>query len=71
MQVNELETHTAANWNPTAMVVPVVCYLHRILGPRTQFLNEVMATASVKGLLTLTEPGNVQVCTVDTLTGPT
>ena len=71
MQLNELETHAAANWNPTAMVVLVVCYLHRIVGPLTQFLNEVIANANMQGLLTLAEPGNVQVCIVDTLTGPT
>ena len=71
MQLNELETHATANWNPTAMVVLVVCYLHRIVGPLTQFLNEVIADAKLQGLLTLTEPGNVQVCIVDSLTGPT
>ena len=64
MQLDELETHAAANWNPTAMVVLVVCYLHGIVGPLTQFLNEVIANAKLQGLLTLTEPGNVQCASV-------
>ena len=71
MQLNELETHATANWNPTAMMVLVVRYLHRIVGPLTQFLNEVIVTATLQALLTSAEPGNVQVCLVDTLTGPT
>ena len=48
MQLSELETHAVANWNPTAMVVLVVCYLHRIVGPLTQFLNKVMQTPHCK-----------------------
>ena len=70
MQLNELETHAADTWGPTAMVVLVVCDLHRIVGPLTQFLNEVIANVKLQGLLTLAEPGNFQVCIVDTLTGP-
>jgi hypothetical protein len=45
--------------------------LHRIVGPLTQILNEVIADAKLQGLLTLTEPGNVRACIVDSLTGPT
>ena len=71
MQLHELGTQAAANWNPTGIVAPVACYLRRIVGLLRQFLNDVIANAKLHGLLTLTEPGNVQVCIVDSLTGPT
>ena len=48
-----------------------MCYVRRIVGPLPQFLHEVIADAKLQGLLTLTEPGSVQVCIIDNLTGAT
>ena len=58
-------------WDPSALVVLVVCYLHRIARPLAVCLREVTDGAKTTGLLHAPTAANVQACVVDTLTGPT
>ena len=52
-------------------VVLGALYLHRLLGPLTQYLKEAIRSATMQGSLLVAAPANVQVCIVDTLRGPT
>ena len=70
VQLNALECQLTT-WDSTAMVVLVVCYLNRLVRPLATYLSEVVAGAKEKGLLGHAVAANVQVCIVDTLTGPT
>ena len=71
VQLHAMEQEAEVEWDPTAMVVLVVCYLHRLARPLAAYLNEVVEGAKTKGLLRCAVAANVQVCVVDTLTGPT
>jgi len=53
------------------MVVLVACYLHRLIGALAAYLKEVVKQAKAQGLLRRTTEANLQVCIIDTLTGPT
>ena len=73
LQLTAVEEDVAAevDWDETAMVVRVVCYLKRIVRPLGAYLHEVVEGAKRKGLLRRAVAASVQVCIVDTLTGPT
>ena len=71
-QLVDLEYSVApGQWNDTAMVALVACYLHKLIGPPAAYLKEVVKQAKAQGLLRRTAEANLQVCIIDTLTGPT
>ena len=70
VQLDALEGQPQA-WGPTALVVIVVCYLHRLVRPLAVHLKEVAEGANELGLLHSTTAASVQVCGVGTLTRPT
>jgi hypothetical protein len=53
------------------MMVLVACYLHRLVGPLGASLKELVQQAKLQNLLRYTVEANVQICIIDTLTGPT
>ena len=71
VQLARLEHSAHGQWDCTAMVVLVACYLHRLVGPLAAYLKELVEQAKVQGCLQHTVAANVQVCIIDTLTGPT
>ena len=71
VQLVDLERSADGQWDCNAMVVLVACYLHRVIGPLSAYLKELVGAARLEGRLRHTVDANVQVCIVDTLTGPT
>ena len=71
VQLVDLERSADGQWDCNAMVVLVACYLHRVIGPLSAYLKELVGAARWEGRLRHTVEANVQVCIVDTLTGPT
>ena len=71
LNVVENKPGAAAQWGLRAMVMRIVCYLHRLLGPITKYLTKAIENSRTQGILTVAMPANVQVCIVDTRAGPT